>query len=896
MPSCKPGPCQWARPLLLALPLALLLLALFYSTSQAASSLPDAQSRSDDFLALQPTAIEQTATITGTLLNDVGDPVWPANVRVCAEDDVDHCLGEYTALPGQFTGEWEITEELSGTYYLYFWDMAGAYGPAYHDNQPRAYQADPITIAPGDVITNITTTLYPGAFISGTVFTRDGTGLGNVQVMTCEATQRDACHYLDHVTSTQDDGTYTLGPLSTGGVLLEFWYNGIDGYIPTWYGGADISNAQVITVTPGSQATANVIMYHELDGIVQGYVRDSANNPIANTTVSFCNDIADFCSADDYDAITDQNGYYLAPVVQIGTTYALATPPTEDQMPRYYVNAISASEALSFTLAPGVTQTIDFVLPDAAHIQGTVKLAGSGPKNNALVSACAGDETTFCNTIAWDQTDNTGAFGIGGLNAGSYYLMLQFDTTTLYYPDADTLEDATAVTVVAGQTLAAKDFFVTPSGGGIWGRITDPSGNPVPDARVEVYFCPEPEPLRFYLCDVHAYADSDADGYYVASIANAAEYFIQASALEHPTEYYDNVAVIQEATPVDLGTATLVRKDFQFQEQATISGFVTGAGNAPLEGVIISGCWAPFSTNICTSTSTTASLADGSYTLPNLFPGEYVFEFWDMSGSGEATYYGGATIGSATHLTLVAGEDRTGIDVQFGGGTTTPTATVTPTTTVTATPSVTPSVTPSATPTETPSVTPSETPSVTPTSSVTPTPTNTPTPPPTVIATLEIAPDATATLAVDENDGLQAGQSMGIEVPTGTVTGSISLSLGLLAQPPVSPPQFALGGFIFTLEASQGGNPLESVTFLIPITLTITYLDSDIGGMDEATLSLRYYDETTQTWLDDGITVVSRDPANNRLVVTIAHLTTFGVFDSSERSLLPVISGNALAQ
>ena len=61
----------------------------------------------------------------------------------------------------------------------------------------------------------------------------------------------------------------------------------------------------------------------------------------------------------------------------------------------------------------------------------------------------------------------------------------------------------------------------------------------------------------------------------------------------------------------------------------------------------------------------------------------------------------------------------------------------------------------------------------------------------------------------------------------------------------------------------------------------------DVAGIDETSLTLFFYDETNGVWSDQGIIVVARDPANNRLTVQISHLTEFAM-GVSKRLYLPV--------
>jgi hypothetical protein len=103
-----------------------------------------------------------------------------------------------------------------------------------------------------------------------------------------------------------------------------------------------------------------------------------------------------------------------------------------------------------------------------------------------------------------------------------------------------------------------------------------------------------------------------------------------------------------------------------------------------------------------------------------------------------------------------------------------------------------------------------------------------------------------------------------------------------------APVGLTFAGHAFTLEAFRDGTLLPGFVFSVPITIEIHYTDADIAGLDEATLELRYWDGSA--WSTDGITVVEHDTANNRLVVSVAHLSEFGMFaEGFERLYLPLV-------
>lgn len=81
----------------------------------------------------------------------------------------------------------------------------------------------------------------------------------------------------------------------------------------------------------------------------------------------------------------------------------------------------------------------------------------------------------------------------------------------------------------------------------------------------------------------------------------------------------------------------------------------------------------------------------------------------------------------------------------------------------------------------------------------------------------------------------------------------------------------------FRLELLDGATlqPIENATFTPPIEVVATYSDADLGGASEENLALVFLDDDGM-WQNTGITVVSRDPANNRITLRVSHLTLFG--------------------
>ena len=120
------------------------------------------------------------------------------------------------------------------------------------------------------------------------------------------------------------------------------------------------------------------------------------------------------------------------------------------------------------------------------------------------------------------------------------------------------------------------------------------------------------------------------------------------------------------------------------------------------------------------------------------------------------------------------------------------------------------------------------------------------------------------------------GGSVTVDVPAGAVTGTIELVYVDQAGP-VAPGAFQFAGRSFSLNAYRENGLVDDFVFQQPVTVVVQYTDAEIGSIGEGALTLYFYDEAASGWSTAGITVVSRDPANNRITFQISHLTEFAL-------------------
>lgn len=139
------------------------------------------------------------------------------------------------------------------------------------------------------------------------------------------------------------------------------------------------------------------------------------------------------------------------------------------------------------------------------------------------------------------------------------------------------------------------------------------------------------------------------------------------------------------------------------------------------------------------------------------------------------------------------------------------------------------------------------------------------------------------------------GNSTIVSVPPGAVTENTTLVFIVDVAGTNFPPNFNFAGQAFALNAEQNGFPQPGFSFNEPVTVTINYSDADVAGLEENTLKLYYFNTIDDTWEDaattcNPISMYTRQPNQNRITVTICHLTDFALFQPDLKPIyLPLI-------
>ncbi len=494
--------------------------------------------------------------------------------------------------------------------------------------------------------------------ITGTVTAAD-TGFP-IQFVVVEV-YSDYYGYIDSIGYTDTSGEYSLTGLAAGSYKLHFRFTAGQNslYSPEWYDSqADNGQADEVVVSSG-EVTSGIDATLEVGGKISGLVTAAAGGAsLAEALVEVYEESgtpcspATFCSPDAF-AYANSGGEYTVTGLEAGNYKVRFS--ASDYLPIYYDNQTEwlGADLIRVTLGQ-TTGDIDAALTLGGAITGHVTDAdGGAPLGGAYVyafdSRTAPEVCYDCPSyVAMDQTDASGAYSLGGLPGGDYYV--KFDKTDYllsYYNGHSRLLDTDSVGVTATQTTPDIDAALT-LGGRISGHVTASVGG-APLAGIDVYAYDSPS---YVTGSVVAQAKTDINGDYAFSRLTAGQYYVVFVSNQYSGIFYNNKSTLATANPVPviLGQTT-PNIDASLDALGMISGVVTDAETGlTLAGVYVDIVqWINGSYDSIKNYGLTDSL--GKYVLAGLDPGEYSLLF-SKSGYLESYYDGKSSWYEADRITV----------------------------------------------------------------------------------------------------------------------------------------------------------------------------------------------------------------------------------------------------
>lgn len=518
----------------------------------------------------------------------------------------------------------------------------------YYQEASTLLQADPVTLAEEDTATAVHFTLDQGGAISGTVMAADGvTPLANALVKAFLPNNLRA----DARAMTGADGTYTIAGLVSGDYLV---YASLEGYDGEYYLDALRPDAATKVTVTQPLTSENINFSLAMKSAITGVVSDAVSGdpiPRASVMVYPVTATAPRVPPRGLQVRCDSSGAFLVGV-QPGTYYVQAE--AKGYAAEWYENTTDVKTATKIEVIENNHTLINIDLSKLGQLSGMVTDASTNlPIAGARVSVYS--ELKGSRRFFEARSDSEGVYQFTALPADDYLVMAEArDYLPEFWQEADSVRNATRVTVTDGSVLDTIHFTLT-TGGSITGLVTDAAtGLPLAHAMVTVHSQNNRKAWN---------ARSNDEGTYAVEGLPSGLYLVTCAAPTYMPQWHDSVATRREATAVQVtAPAAAEAIDFQLSKIAakprSISGMVSDDSTGlPVPNALIIAM--PVMHFARPGKAVTA--ADGSYIILGLEPGKYVLASHGRGYVGEF-YQDVRDWLEATEIEVVAGQEVTGID------------------------------------------------------------------------------------------------------------------------------------------------------------------------------------------------------------------------------------------
>jgi len=590
------------------------------------------------------TGIDATLQEGGRIAGRVTDALTGApieGIEACA-----HIDSGWRACAGtDANGEYAIEGLASGSYAISFQPWSKNYFSGYYGGGEYESEAAQVAVTAGTTMTGIDVALQPGGEITGSVLAQgSGTPIEDAQV--CARSDSLFSSPWGDCTSSGADGRYTLTQLRSGDYRVGF---SAPGFVGQYYLQASTtSEAEPVEVAEGAVSPEINAELSPGASIAGRVTSASSGEPLADieACASSVSDEGPSC------ARTGSSGEYTIADLAAGqytVSFSGAGYPAQ-----YYSDTFSSEEAGRVSVTTGNTAgSVDEELRGGGTISGTVSSASTGQPLEAI-EVCA---STRRRGFACAHSNAAGQYTIAGLRPGEY--AVEFEAAKGYLQT----KFPHRVTVAAEVTTGGVDAAMQP-GGRITGQVREAAtGNPLSGVRACAYQQKEYANL-FGVC-----AETDADGAYTIEGLASGDWVVGFSvrAGDLAGQFFADASSIEEATPVTVTTGAATENvNASLVGGGEISGIVTGAAGAPLEGaeVCVRSAGEEPHEYRCANTD-----GGGIYTVSGLANGLYELEFDDFAKGYGRQYYDDVYWSvSATLVPVAVGANSEGIDAQLHRG------------------------------------------------------------------------------------------------------------------------------------------------------------------------------------------------------------------------------------
>lgn len=558
-------------------------------------------------------------------------------------------------------GSYSLPGLESGSYQLEFTDSG--YEDTYYAGRTTLAGAESVSVTTGAVSGPIDVRMPPAAHVSGAgAETASGEiagvvsapGGGGVEGVVVTVSDQHG-HQLGRA-STLANGTYSFNALPSGEYGVRFDPGPGEDLAPQVHSGP-------VSVTEGA-ITFDVDAQMRSGGTIAGVVQSSSGTALADIEVDVYRD-GELTPEEVASTVSAGDGSYSIGGLAAGSylvRFANAFQPAASWVAQYYADQPTAATAKPVTVSEGATTAgVDASLVAGGTLSGTVRDSAQSPVAGVRVEVLQSDGAYVSGT----DSEAGGSWSVGNLPAGGYlvrFVPAGMNLLATYYPGAATQAAAQPVSLATGAAVGGIDATLA-QGSSISGTDTlgfsfvsifDTGGNLV------------------------AKLQTNGSGEYEALGLPAGEYVVRFEPLSYQNDlaqYYKEASTFAAATVLSVSPAApatgvdpYVEGHVGIESGAQITGTVTDEGGHPLAGIQVRAYGAEEAV-----AASTATIANGTYTLVGLPAGSYRLEFQSEAGLGYATgyYKQAAALAAATPVVLTIHQSLGGIDEKLAPGSST---------------------------------------------------------------------------------------------------------------------------------------------------------------------------------------------------------------------------------
>jgi hypothetical protein len=607
-------------------------------------------------------------SISGTV-TDLADPHGLGSVCITATNGAD---GSTHTVTSNSDGTYAVTGLSAGSYTIEFDPTCSINTPSsdvaqWYPGAPNQFDATPVSVTLGAVISGIDASLVASGGISGKVV--DAKHPGGLVGVCVAASSSDGGSGGGSATTTSG-GRFEIDGLAPDSYAVQFDPT-CSGYATSadvlqWYGGASQQTSSPALSVAAGKVTNGVNATLATGGTISGKVIDKAHRKgLGGVCVTVISTNGDGSLGS---AITGSAGAYSVGGLR-ADSYSVEFDPTcagrsaSADVIQWYTAATSSTSAKLVKVKLGkATKKINATLLAGGTITGRVTDAAD-PSGLAQVCVTA-SSISGLGPFGQALTSESGNYAIEGLPAGSYDV--EFDPTCagtqdspdapLWFSGATSATSATTVVVASGKTKSGVSA-VLPVAATISGAVTDaadPAG--LPGVCALAY--------ASSTMSLAAETVTASDGSYTLSGLGAGTYGVEFDptclgenqSTDLPT-WYAGGSSLATATPIVLSSgSSRTGVSGSLSVGGGVSGTVTDASHP---GGLANVCVFAFAVGALAPTALAITGDNGGYVLTGLASGSYDIDFDPTCGDATTSsdvpaWYGGATQAAATAVVVTA--------------------------------------------------------------------------------------------------------------------------------------------------------------------------------------------------------------------------------------------------